>query len=136
MSGKPAHLNDILNAVDPRPLADEPEAVMESLGPCAWCFPKPVFALDVERGAEPVVAFQYVFLGIRATWTPESFVFEFKDGEERWRLTVKGRNLRPVFDRISEHRIRRIRRADRDFEDGKQPVITGISVEEVVEAPE
>jgi hypothetical protein len=133
MSGKPTHLDDILKATDPKPLADEPEAVMESLGPCAWCFPKPVFALDIEDGPKPVVAFQYVFLGIRAEWKPDSFTIYFKDGEEGWRVTVTGRNLRPIFDRINEHRIRRIRKADRDFEDRKQPVITGISVEDVEE---
>src|SRR4051812_33216374 len=116
MAGK-THLDDILNTPNPRPVHDDPEAVMESLGPGAWGFPKPVFALDVEDGSKPVVTFQYVFMGVRSVWTPDSFTVWFKDGDEHWKLTVKGRKLRPIYDRLQEHRVRRLRVADRDFED-------------------
>jgi hypothetical protein len=137
---------------EPAPALPELEDVMVKLGDCAWCFAKPQFALDVEDGAKPVVSFQYLFLGIRVEHRPGSFTILFKDGLERWRVTVWGRNLRPIFNRINEHRIRRIRKADRDFgeekepliikieiveldEEGqpKQPVATGIDVEELME---
>jgi hypothetical protein len=45
----------------------EPDAVMEPQGPCAWCFPKNLGALDVEDGPGPVVTLQYMFFGVRAT---------------------------------------------------------------------
>jgi hypothetical protein len=131
----PTHLDEILKGGGAVPKAPEPDpdAIMESLGPCAWCFPKGQHALDVEDGANPVVTFQYVFLGIKASCDPMGFTIYFKDGDTTWRLTVEGRNLRPVYDRINEHRVRRIRKADKDFApDGdKEPVIRRISVDEV-----
>jgi hypothetical protein len=132
-------LAEITQGVSPKPEKElpppDPEAVREALGACAWCFAKPVFALDVEQGAEPVATFQYVYLAVRSVFTPGSFRFQFEDGEECWRLTVTGRNLRPVFDRMNEHRIRRIRVVERDFApDGdNQPVITGIEVKLIEE---
>lgn len=127
------HLEDVLKGIDPKPQSDgDPEAVLESLGPCAWAFPKPVFALDIEDGPKPVVTFGYVYLGVRSECRPDSFTVTFV-GVETWRVTVKGRNLRPIYDRLQEHRVRRIRVVERDFapDTDKQPVITKISVEEV-----
>jgi hypothetical protein len=131
-------IEDRLKSIDPRGRTPEPDpdAIMESLGPCAWCFPKMIPALDIEDGAKPVVTFQFVYLGMRSEFTPEQFTFLFGEkGREQWKLTVRGRNLRPVFDRINEHRVRRLRTVDRDFAaDGdKQPIITKIEVVEVVE---
>lgn len=116
-------------AMSPAQESEKPEG--EDLG-CAWLFPKPVQALDVEDGAKPVVTFQLHFLGVKSEFTPEGFTVFFT-GDEKYKLTVQGRNLRQVYDRLVEHRIRRIRRADRDFGSGKEPVITGIRIEEVKE---
>lgn len=64
----------------------------------------------------------------------QSFMIEWNIPEQ-WQLTVTGRNLRPIYDRISEHRIRRLRVADRDFapDTDKQPVITKIELVPVEE---
>ena len=136
MNGSTRHLDDILKGIAPPPPELDPDAVMESLGPCAWCFVKQVLALDVEDGAKPVETLQYVYLSIKSQFRPDGFTFLFGEaGREQWRLTVTGRNLRPIYDRINEHRLRRIRAVDRDFTaDGdKQPVITGIELVEVKE---
>lgn len=134
MSANTRHLEDILKGVAPPD--PDPDVVMESLGPCVWCFVKPTYALDVEDGPKPVESFGYVYLGVRSVCTPDSFIVQFKDGDECWKVTVTGRNLRPVFDRVMEHRVRRIRKLDRDFRavDDKTPCITGIDVQLVKES--
>lgn len=124
-------LNAILNGA--KPPEHDPESVMENLGPCAWGFVKPVYALDIEVGANLVVSFQYIYLGMRSEFKPGEFVIYFKDGDELWRVTVAGTNLRPIFDRVMEHRIRRLRAADRPFGDDKVPFIKRIVVELVEE---
>lgn len=82
------------------------------------------------------VRHKYVYLGLRSVFAPGQFTVLFGErGREQWKLTVSGRNLRPIYDRLCEHRVRRLRKVDRDFgqEADKQPVVTGILVEEVVE---
>jgi hypothetical protein len=103
-----------------------------ALSPCGMVVVKGCRAIDVERGAEPVVSFQYVYLAVKAECTPTKFWVEFV-GETTWRLTVEGRKLRALYDRLQDHCLRRIRRVERDFlpDDGK-PVVTGIRVEEVM----
>lgn len=104
---------------------------VEQLGPCAWVFHKPVLALDVEDGGKPVVTFQYIYMGVRSEFKPEEFSFVFV-GLESWKLVVKGTNLRSIYDRINEHRVRRIRKADRPgFGSGKEPVISAIEIIDV-----
>jgi len=51
-------------------------------------------------------------------------------GEDHWKLLVKGHRLRPLFDAISEHRLRLITRIDRDMghDDGKKPVVTSLEI--------
>jgi hypothetical protein len=107
----------------------------DDLGPCCMIAPKFSHALDVEQsGAKPIRTFQYMFLSVMSEMRPDEFWFVF-EGEEGWKLTVKGRNLRPVYDKINDHRLRRIRAVDRDFNgnDGK-PVITGIELTKIEKA--
>jgi hypothetical protein len=65
-------------------------------------YPKGAYALDIEDGGKPVISFQYVFLSIWSQFSPGSFWFIFKDGDERVKLTVTGRNLRDLYNRLLE----------------------------------
>jgi len=61
-----------------------------------------------------------------------SFVVEFNE-PEKWRMTVQGRKLWKVFVNIHQHALEWIKKAERDFEEGDDPVITDIKVEVVAE---
>jgi hypothetical protein len=108
---------------------DKLQAVDTDLGECAWVMPKGAKAIDVQKGAEPVSTFQYVYLSVKSEFTPTEFWFVFA-GEEHWKVTVKGRNLRPLYDAINDHKVRRISKIDREFTDEarKKPEITDILV--------
>lgn len=117
---------------DPVPeAAEEDEALRQDVGPCGWVWTKGCKALDIERPGKPVVTAQYVYISVVSEFTPEKFWVMFV-GLTSWKITVEGRGLRPLYDRINDHCLRRIRQADRDFggEDGK-PFVTRISVDDV-----
>jgi hypothetical protein len=132
------HLKDILNGAKPKPEPEGDDQEAESrqdVGRCGMVWQKGCKALDVERGAEPVVSFQFVYLSVRAEFTPTKFWVIFA-GLVHWKVTVEGRNLRALYDRLQDHCLRRIRVVDRDFghEDGK-PCVTKIAVEDVTPPP-
>ncbi|WP_020472412.1 hypothetical protein [Zavarzinella formosa] len=116
----------------------EPETPMEEgdtegqvdVGPCGWVWVKGCKAIDVERGgSHPTVSFQYVYIGVASEFTPTMFWVEFV-GEKTWRLTVEGRNLRSIYDRIQDHCLRKIRQADRDFnEENGKPFVKCIKID-------
>jgi hypothetical protein len=115
-------------------IAEEEIETPQDVGPCGMVSVKGCKALDVERNAEPVLSFQMVYLGVVSEYTPTKFWVVFS-GEKSWKVTVEGRNLRPLFDRLADHCLRRIRQAHRGDmlpDDGK-PVVTRITVEEVKE---
>jgi hypothetical protein len=114
-----------------KPESEKPEG--EDLGPCASrVMPKGWVGLYVLNGKEDTHAFQYVHMG-KETFAADgtSFVIEF-NVPEKWRLTVRGRSLWPVFLGIHHHKIEFIKKLDRDFGgDDKTPAITGITTEPV-----
>lgn len=128
---KDRKIGDILAGVKPETVELE-EDRQQDVGPCGMVWVKGCHALSVERGgADPVVAYQYVYIGVTSEFTPGKFWVEFI-GEKTWRLTVEGRNLRALFDRIGDHCLRRIRQAARDFaEDDGKPFVTKLTVAEV-----
>ncbi|MCE9565790.1 MAG: hypothetical protein K8U57_27510 [Planctomycetes bacterium] len=134
---KGGSLKDILNGrpgkTDPAVPEDEEEKELrQDVGPCGWVWAKGCKALDIERGGkEPVVSLQYVYLGVLSEFSPGKFWVLFV-GLQSWKVTVEGRNLRPLYDRLNDHCLRRIRQADRDFggEEGK-PFVTKIEVTDV-----
>jgi hypothetical protein len=123
MAGK---LDELLHAVRPPAKTPEPSED-EDLGAYV-VYPKGAHALDIEDGGKPVVSLQYVYLGMQSQFTPEAFTFYFKDGDEKLRLTVTGRNLRDVYNRINDHCVRKIRKADRPYADDKQTIILSADV--------
>jgi hypothetical protein len=113
------------------PVEPEGDEVPRDVGRCGMVWVKGCRAIDIERGAEPVVSLQYVYASVRSEFTPTSFWMLFV-GLESWKVTVEGRNLRPLYDRMQDHCLRRLRQADRDFggEEGK-PFVTRIKIEDV-----
>ncbi|QEL18766.1 hypothetical protein [Limnoglobus roseus] len=126
--------NDPIGRFAPK-TSGEPETLdggeaFVSLGKCGIICPKGAKALDIERAGNPVVSFQYVYLSVRSVFTPTEFKVVFV-GMESWAVTVVGRNLRRLFDRLNDHCLRKLVQTDRDFGDDKDPVVTKIEVENV-----
>lgn len=118
-----------VSKISPPKIESTPD--FEDLGPCVWAFHKPVLAIDMERPGKAVQSFQYVYISVEAEFTPAAFTFLFV-GLKHWKIVVHGRNLRPVYDRINEHRVRRIRAVERDFgQDEGKPLISRIEVEDI-----
>lgn len=120
-AGKAKDDQDTIDGVEP----------FVSIGRCGFVCPKGAKALDIECGAGPVFSFQYVYLSVRAEFTPTKFKVVFV-GMQSWAVTVHGRNLRRLFDRLNDHCLRKIVQADRDFgEDKDQPIVTKIEIDDV-----
>ncbi|MDZ4858037.1 MAG: hypothetical protein SGI88_03570 [Candidatus Hydrogenedentes bacterium] len=121
------HLKDVLTRITP---AKGESVEGEDLGPCA-SRPSPKWwaGLHVHNGTEPTRSFQYVQLDF-AEYTPSRFTFIFA-GTRQWKLEVSGRNLWSIYNYINSHRIEWIRKADRDFSGEQEPIITGITIEDV-----
>jgi hypothetical protein len=116
----------------PIPEDDEEKELRQDVGPCGWVWVKGCKAIDIERGAEPVVSLQYVYISVLSEFTPGKFWVVFV-GLQSWKVTVEGRNLRPLYDRLNDHCLRRIRQAHRGDilpDDGK-PCVTKIEVTDV-----
>lgn len=86
------------------------------------------------RGKEGYDSFTYQSLGRRHSFkhvaSGHEIVLEFVDGE-RTRVTIRGRNLLKLYDYILQHRMPYVREADRDFANGREPIITAIVIDEV-----
>lgn len=95
--------------------------------------PRGSVGIYVFNGKEDVRAFQYQHLGFeRFSADGTSFVIEFNI-PEKWRMTATGRSLWRIFVNLHHHKIEWIRKADRDFANDNQPIITGIVIEQVKE---
>ena len=121
-------LNNILSRTKPE---QESAPDDEDLGACAS---RPVVkyvpAFHVKL-RDSVRSFDYGHMGLKK-YEPGKFVIEVQE-PEHWRLTVEGRNLWSVYNYLCLHRLEWVEQAIRDFEDGKKPVITRITIEKVEE---
>jgi hypothetical protein len=116
--------------VKEEPLADDAEPTVAE-GKCGVIWPKGAKALDIERGGEPVATFQYVYLGVRADFSPTKFKVVFV-GLQSWAVTVHGRNLRRLFDRLNDHCLRKLIQVDRDMgQDDGEAFVTRIDIDDV-----
>jgi hypothetical protein len=118
-----------------RPTPVEEGDAGEDLGPCAarptgkW-----LAGVHVFRRQGSTRSFEFAHVGYKEyhpgnTW----FVIEFNE-PEKWRLTVRGRNLWKIYNYIAQHRLEWIREADRDFASDGEAIITAIVIEAVKEA--
>jgi hypothetical protein len=118
-----------------KPAAEEGDG--EDLGPCAARpAAKLLPGLHLFRRRGSTRSFQFAHLGYQEydpsnTW----FVIEFNE-PEKWRVTVRGRNLWAIYNYIAQHRLEWIREADRDFAGDGERIITAIEIEAVKEAVE
>lgn len=130
----------VRSPLTPLPLdGDEPSSSprdAEDLGPCAARpMPGGWTGIYILNGRENTRAFQYMHLGLEefsadGRW----FTVEFNVNiGEKWRLTVHGRNLWPIFVNLHHHKLEWIKKADREFGDDDRPLITRIDVEPVLE---
>ncbi len=87
------------------------------------------------NGTEGAHAFHYIHMGRKFFAADRgSFFVEFNIRVgERWRVTVYGRNLWPIFVNLHHHKLEWIKKADRDFAADGEPIITAIEVEPVGE---
>jgi hypothetical protein len=111
------------------------ESQAEDLGPCAarpsskW-----VPAVHVFRRRGGPRTFQYAHMGYME-FAPDGldgFVIEFNE-PEKWRLTVEGRNLWPIYNYLAQQRVEWIKLADRDFAGDGEAVILAVTIEPVRE---
>jgi hypothetical protein len=106
----------------------------EDLGPCAArASSKELPGLHVFRRRASTRSFQFAHMGYQEfdpgnTW----FIIEFNE-PEKWRLTVRGRNLWAIYNYIAQHRLAWIREADRDFAGDGETIVTAIEIVAVKE---
>jgi hypothetical protein len=95
---------------------------------------KPVYTLHCCFGKDGYRSFQYVHLDSDSSFRTSSagnvITLRFA-GTQVIQVTIKGRNLRQLYDHLHQHQISWITRADRDFTTDGDPLITGIVIEEV-----
>ena len=96
---------------------------------------KPVQSVHCLLGKDGVRSFQYVHLDsdsqFRTTSSGQAIIVRFA-GLKSVQVTIRGRNLWRLYDYLHQHRMPWIMRADRDFADDKEPIITAIDFEDVV----
>jgi hypothetical protein len=96
---------------------------------------KSVQSIHLLLGKEGVRSFQYVHLDsdsqFRTGNNGQVIVVRFA-GLKSVQVTIRGRNLWRLYDYLHQHRMPWIMRADRDFADDKEPIITAIDFEDVV----
>jgi len=94
---------------------------------------KPIYTLHCFLGKEGYRSFQYVHLDSDSTFQKRGghvITLRFA-GTKLVQVTITGRNLERLFFYLHEHRMPWIMRADRDFTEDSEPVITGIAIDEV-----
>jgi hypothetical protein len=99
---------------------------------------KPVYTLHCCLGKDGYRSFQYVHLDSDNSFQTASaghvITLRFA-GTQVMQVTLKGRNLRRLYDNLHQHRIPWIMRADRDLAEEQEAIITAIEIA-VVDSPE
>ncbi len=111
-----------------------PQAEEEDLGPCAArAKDKWVTCLHVYDRALPVVTLFYAHVGVMGEFRDTEFTIPFGNGDDKYVLIVRGRNLWKCYNLACQHRLEWIRVADRDFARDGELIITGVRVKPVEE---
>ena len=109
-----------------RPSLTEPEDISPPYDTAAPMDPSPPM-LDFRGHDGTTFALPYRLLRSIAFHVADSMVLDF--GEHR--VTVRGRNLRPVHEALLEHRVRYLREERFDDAPESAPFIDAITVEDV-----
>jgi hypothetical protein len=95
---------------------------------------KPVYTLHCCLGKDGYRSFQYVHLDSNSGFCidpkGQTITVRFA-GSKHLQVTIRGRNLWHLYDYLHQHRTSWIMRADRDFGEDKEAIITAIEIEEV-----
>jgi hypothetical protein len=97
-----------------------------------------VYSVHFLLGPDELRSFQYAHLdsdsALKIAAGGQVVVLRFR-GTRTTEVTLRGRNLRYMYDILHQHRLPWIARADRDFPDGagKKPIVTHILFEEIKE---
>ena len=118
----------------PPPPAVEPEED-EDVGPCAAIAKnKWVTALTIKYANKDWESYQYRHMAVRSTFKPSTqFEILFVGDNDKWRVTVTGRNLERLYNLTIQHRLEWIRPADRDFGDENIGCVTSVEASAVAE---
>ena len=95
---------------------------------------KPVYTLHCDLGKDGCRSFQYVHLDSDSEYhidaKGQTIIVRFA-GSKHSQVTIRGRNLRYLYDVLHQHRMPWIMQADRDFGEDKETIITAIVIDEV-----
>ena len=73
-------------------------------------------------------------MAVRSTFKPSTqFEILFVGDNDKWRVTVTGRNLERLYNLTIQHRLEWIRPADRDFGDENIGCVTSVEASAVAE---
>jgi hypothetical protein len=99
---------------------------------------KPVYTLHCCLGKDGYRSFQYVHLdsdsSFQTTSAGHAITLRFA-GTKVVQVTIKGRNLRGLYDHLHQHRTSWVMRADRDLAEEQEAIITAIEIA-TVESPD
>jgi hypothetical protein len=94
---------------------------------------KPVYSLHCCLGKNGYRSFQYVHFDSdsRFQMTDKGHAITLRFiGTRMMQVRIVGRNLWRLYDLLHQHRVPWVMQVDRDFREGKEPVITAIEIEE------
>jgi hypothetical protein len=96
---------------------------------------KPVYTLHCCLGKDGYRSFQYVHLDSDSSFqtTSAGHVVTLRfAGTHVMQVTIRGRNLRGLYDYLHQHRIPWVMRADRDLAEEQEAIVTTIEITAVV----
>ena len=96
---------------------------------------KPEFSLHFITPAGTMRSFQYAHLDSDSGFTAECITLRFM-GLVPMKVLIHGRNLRPLYDGIHQHRTLWVREAARAFAGDNEPIVTKVKFEPVKEPVE
>lgn len=129
------HLEDVLGRQWPQATEESmlpaPGTAYQAFGRAAS---QPVCTLHCGLGKEGYRSFAYLHLDSDSRFSTDGgghvIVIRFA-GLRPVQLTIRGRNLVRLYDSLHQHRTPWIMRADRDFTEGDDPVVTAIEFDDV-----
>jgi hypothetical protein len=107
----------------------------EDVGPCAAIAKNKAFpALTIKYANKDWESYQYRYMAVRSTFRPSTqFEILFVGDNDKWKITVTGRNLERLYNLTIQHRLEWIRPADRDFGDENIGCVTSVEASAVAE---
>ena len=129
----PRHLRGIRGEVPDLPEQDEDADIVndgDRAMAWGWISGKPVFGVSFEWPDGLHRSFRYMHLESDMVWNGETIAMRFA-GAKTIRVTIKGLRLEKLYYLLQDDRMRAVRQAARDFDDGgRDPLVQSIVIEE------